>query len=418
MRKVILFVFFCTAALFSQWQNVSNGLWPVNGNQFNRQIKTIESHNGILFAANTYGHLAKSTDNGDNWEIFTVPGLPENPYVNIIYSTGTRLFLGLSNVSPHGIYYSDDNGATFTNAGGVSSITINNFYKKGDKIWATSQFLFVSTDNGATWSNIITGPWSVVGANPSAFAEDNSGNFYFGSTDRRLYKSSDNGVTWERIMFSGLDASSGGGFGDMTFYNGLILATYGGNKGVVYSSNGGVDWAEAGGFTSAGLKNASKFEKIGDQIIVGTALTTMLGDASGMNWSPLDPQDFNYFLGFTQQNNTLFGGKVSDGVYRRNLLSTSTEEEVGLITEYKLLQNYPNPFNPATTIEFNVAVGGNVELKLYDILGNEVFTLFNGYMNQGTHKINFNGEHLTSGIYLYRLNTGNFSSVKKLILLK
>ena len=86
--------------------------------------------------------------------------------------------------------------------------------------------------------------------------------------------------------------------------------------------------------------------------------------------------------------------------------------------EYSLGQNYPNPFNPTTTIEFALPQSNNVRLIVYDLLGRVVAELVNGELNAGYHKINFNASNLSSGIYFYSLKTGDFSSVKKLVLLK
>jgi hypothetical protein len=86
--------------------------------------------------------------------------------------------------------------------------------------------------------------------------------------------------------------------------------------------------------------------------------------------------------------------------------------------EFILLQNYPNPFNPNTTISWQSPVSSWQTLKIYDILGNEVVTLVDEYKQAGKYSVEFDGKHLPSGIYYYRLNTGSFSDTKKLMLLK
>jgi hypothetical protein len=86
--------------------------------------------------------------------------------------------------------------------------------------------------------------------------------------------------------------------------------------------------------------------------------------------------------------------------------------------EFRLFQNYPNPFNPVTSILYSLPVRRDVTLKIYDILGIEVTTLVHETQNAGDHEVKFNALNLASGIYLYRLQAGEFNSVKKLILLK
>ncbi|MCX7832613.1 MAG: T9SS type A sorting domain-containing protein [Ignavibacteria bacterium] len=86
--------------------------------------------------------------------------------------------------------------------------------------------------------------------------------------------------------------------------------------------------------------------------------------------------------------------------------------------EFKLSQNYPNPFNPTTKISFTIPTSAFVSLKVYDILGKEVATLINEKMNAGNYIYEFNAENLTSGIYFYKLESNNFSAIRKMVLLK
>jgi len=86
--------------------------------------------------------------------------------------------------------------------------------------------------------------------------------------------------------------------------------------------------------------------------------------------------------------------------------------------EYSLEQNYPNPFNPSTTINFSIGKVSNVKLRVYNILGQEVATLLDTRMNPGAHFVVFDASKLASGVYFYRLEAGQFTSVKKMLLIK
>ncbi|MFA6025666.1 MAG: T9SS type A sorting domain-containing protein, partial [Ignavibacteriaceae bacterium] len=77
-----------------------------------------------------------------------------------------------------------------------------------------------------------------------------------------------------------------------------------------------------------------------------------------------------------------------------------------------------NPFNPSTVISWQLAVGSNVTLKVYDVLGKEVATLVNNELQAGTYSVNFNASNLSSGIYFYALRAGNYAQTKKMILLR
>ena len=110
-----------------------------------------------------------------------------------------------------------------------------------------------------------------------------------------------------------------------------------------------------------------------------------------------------------------------NGIEYGQLVSVS-EEHPELPTAFYLSQNYPNPFNPSTKISWQSPVFGWQTLKVYDVLGNEVATLVNEYRCAGSYEIEFNPvssvKHPASGIYLYRLQAGDFVETKKMILLK
>jgi hypothetical protein len=86
--------------------------------------------------------------------------------------------------------------------------------------------------------------------------------------------------------------------------------------------------------------------------------------------------------------------------------------------EYSLAQNYPNPFNPSTTINYSIPANGLVSLKVYNVLGQEVVTLVNEVQAAGNYTASFNAASLSSGVYFYKIESGSFTSVKKMMLLK
>ena len=131
----------------------------------------------------------------------------------------------------------------------------------------------------------------------------------------------------------------------------------------------------------------------------------------------INNQEFNFEFNkqpgqliFDPNNNIVL--KVADTV-----VGIEESKEI-LPHKWELEQNYPNPFNPVTTISYSIPQRSNVTLKVYDILGNLVNTLVNGYKDKGRYKVNFNGSKLSSGVYLYRLVAGRFTDTKKLILMK
>jgi len=113
---------------------------------------------------------------------------------------------------------------------------------------------------------------------------------------------------------------------------------------------------------------------------------------------------------------------TADGFYREDgsdiFASTLSAEDEIVPESYELSQNYPNPFNPSTTISFALPTAGEVNLRVYDINGVEVAQLVQGQMSAGHHRVDFAPSNLSSGTYLYVLETGSFREVKRMVYLK
>jgi len=111
----------------------------------------------------------------------------------------------------------------------------------------------------------------------------------------------------------------------------------------------------------------------------------------------------------TDPNPPTSGVIDADG-YDWNTPFTSDVEQIsGLPQDFNLTQNYPNPFNPSTKIEYSIPEQSLVQLKVYDILGNEVASLVNEEQSAGSYRTDFNGEGLASGMYITKLQAGNFT---------
>ena len=103
--------------------------------------------------------------------------------------------------------------------------------------------------------------------------------------------------------------------------------------------------------------------------------------------------------------------------------SVSLADEISFPERYRLSQNFPNPFNPVTTLSFDLPMDNNVTLVIYNLLGQKVTTIVNDFRTAGSHRVAWNGlDHLgkdvSTGVYLYRIEAGDFSATKKMILLK
>jgi len=126
--------------------------------------------------------------------------------------------------------------------------------------------------------------------------------------------------------------------------------------------------------------------------------------------------DENYVLtkinGDTVVSNNKFLEVQSEPVFLEPVIPTEIKNDK-LKFYFVLEQNFPNPFNSETVISYQLSVTGKVSLKIYDVLGNEISKLVNEFQSAGNYNVNFNGSNLSSGIYFYKLQAGNFVDVKK-----
>lgn len=121
------------------------------------------------------------------------------------------------------------------------------------------------------------------------------------------------------------------------------------------------------------------------------------------------------------KDNTKWIASYGDGlsVFIQNMDDVESGNEINTPKDFVLMQNYPNPFNPATTIKFTVAQKGYTTLKVFDMLGRQVSTVFNSDAEAGkAYNINFNAAKLASGVYLYQLQQGSKIEMRKMLLLK
>ena len=110
-------------------------------------------------------------------------------------------------------------------------------------------------------------------------------------------------------------------------------------------------------------------------------------------------------------------GCIISGTTYGNLL-VDVEDEIITPIEFELSQNYPNPFNPSTKIKFALPLKTNVVISIYNSIGEKVAEAFRGDLETGYHEVDFNAERLSSGVYIYRIESEKFVSSKKMLLLK
>ncbi|MGE5449494.1 MAG: T9SS type A sorting domain-containing protein, partial [Bacteroidales bacterium] len=142
---------------------------------------------------------------------------------------------------------------------------------------------------------------------------------------------------------------------------------------------------------------------------------------NGENWTPINAGLTNPMvssLGVSPSGH-IFAGTTGSGVFRSVLSTTSVKENSEMPFSCELSQNYPNPFNSSTTLGYSLHKPGNVVLKIYDMLGNELQTLINEFHTPGEYTIIFNAQSLSNGIYFYKLQVdGGLEQTRKMILIR
>jgi len=382
-----------------------------------------------------YAYIAISTDDGVNWTLTDSlyvynhqPGttLWFNCWISFL-TNGTKIFAGIGDAIKGDIYLSTDNGFSWSHNGitwnenrPFASEDINSFTQIGSNLFAGTNYgVFVSKDNGQSWNSTDTS-FSYQVMRIAAIGT----NLFAGTTGNGIFRSKDNGVSWDSLdngltntHIYGLTATG------TSLYAGGFQFPRDSTGGVFISSDYGENW----NIIDTGLTDhkVNLLYTDGSNLYAGTNNSVYVSTNYGQSWiniSSGSPFDSNAaIISITVADSSLIVGTNGYGAWRfplSQLVTGINDRTSQLPSSFSLQQNYPNPFNPTTVICYSLPVSSYVSLNVYDVLGREVGTLVNEEQNAGTHNVTFNAGNLTSGVYYYRLTTGNFVDTKKLMLIK
>ena len=392
----------------------------------------------FAWAGTVDGKTIKTTDGGQTWT--TTIGSPGGEVTSFSAvdiskafaisnsATSTRIRRTVAGGVAWGTVYENTDPDARLNA--IRMIDESNGYAVGNPI--SGQWVILKTaDGGVTWDDISTLP-----QNGTEKGKSNSmkwidvQNGWFGTDDSRIYRTTDGGLTWTSSTTTFQNHNA------VTFTD--LSAGVAAGEDVNYTSDGGATWSTKTGQIPGEVVSAASAEQIQGKFffVTGTEVykTEDLGDNYVLDYSQADTINFidvdvikvdeNFWItGYAAGNN----GTITK--YKELYLVTETESDPNFIPEtFSLKQNYPNPFNPTTSIEFSLPVAADVELIVYNILGQQVASLINEQRFAGNHSVlwnanDSNGMKLSSGIYFYMLKAsgidGNeFQKIKKMVLLK
>ena len=387
----------------NSWTSSSTGLMGVTVNLLRARS------DGNLFAAASSG-VYRSSDGAISWT-WSKTGFENTDIEELeIHDDGS-----LYAAAGYKIYRSTDDGSTWNNVTSnlpngevvVQAITFNSF---GDVFLATSEYgITRSTNNGQSWTYVNNGL-----PDPDVRTlVTNSNDILFASDGISTYRSTNTGQSWVEIINGLTDTDVvefAVGQNDV-----LFGATY--SDGVFRSTDNGDNW------TLTLDTDINSMSVNGSQIYAGS--NVILGGVyhsadNGLTWTlkndnlpSLQIESLAYRPG-----DKLFALIRDNGIYANDLTSDINNFSNVVPTIFSLGQNYPNPFNPSTTIQFALPQAAFVRLEIFNVVGERVDVLVSQELNSGQYSYKWNGLTLTSGVYFYRLNAGNFVETRKMMLLK
>lgn len=220
----------------------------------------------------------------------------------------------------------------------------------------------------------------------------------------------DAGITW--ALRNGSNGPTYGG-ASCTYINFYAYGTTGAIDKLISRSYSNVDLTDTLKFDWAYAQySASYVDRL--QVMVstdgGSTFPYTIFDRSGATLATAPATTSEFFPASNQWGSF----KIRIGNFVTGINNISNE----IPSTFSLSQNYPNPFNPMTSIKFGLPKASNVSLKVYDVVGNLVATVYDGFRPAGIFDVNFDGSNLSSGIYFYQLKADNFTDTKRMILVK
>lgn len=241
---------------------------------------------------------------------------------------------------------------------------------------------------------------------------------------------------WNGSNWSALGSGMDGKVTALAVYNGELYAgglfnTAGGSSALSIAKWNGQSWSTVGGGIPGGGQ-VYTLAVYNNELYAGGNFTALAGNAddylmkwNGTSWNSVDQGTDGPVIYLYPYGSDLYVGgnfTTAGGISAKNIAAykniTGIENGNNILSHFSLNQNYPNPFNPSTKITWQIPAASHVDIKIYDILGNEVETLFSGEKPAGNYETEWNASNFPGGIYFCELKSGSYASVKKMVLIK
>jgi photosystem II stability/assembly factor-like uncharacterized protein len=291
---------------------------------------------------------------------------------------------------------------------------------------AIAERIYRSSNSGVNWIELNAGANGVSNAHNSLMLVDNI--FYgFGLNNgaARVKLTVDNSATWltQTINITG-NYTSAIGFHSNKLYG--VAATSSSLPIIARTTDGGATWSSVN--IGAGISGTCFFNWIENTpvvYIVGSNGVIKRSNDNGLTWviTPTAGVTGIAHFDFININNVIYGYAVAVNgsvikLVDSILIITGINNIKTSPVEYSLSQNYPNPFNPSTNISFTIPAAGLTKLSVFNYLGQEAAVLKNEFMTPGSYDIVFDASKFASGVYYYKLVSGDYTNTKKMILVK
>lgn len=372
-----------------------------------------------------------SRNRGENWSnIATVSGggQAHSFYVSPL---DTNIWVCAITGSPDRVTRTTNYGATWTT---ILSMPFSNYGQPLEMDQNNPYIYYFAPDNGGFYKSTNNGASFAEISNNYPFrspcdiivAWDSSdvvfvGDGVTGSGQAKIFKSVNGGVNWAQVY--SVPSSETPSLCNTVFEKNVAYSTEWGGSGFYKTTNFGDNWTLAGTTGSSGWGSDVCHEDPTVVLKGSYGSPTYLSTNSGVNFSSNSIQGGCGAGIIVPERGYLISMQCS-GLFKMNITySVLTDISNSIInsavpTEYVLSQNFPNPFNPNTVIRYSLIENRFITLKIYDALGNEVTTLVNEKQNIGNYEVAFNASNLPSGAYFYRLEAGDISLTRKMVLLK